>query len=119
MTYWQYSQILTKPQDRLDTPAKATRRGPWSREGKTVRLLAPRKTLDAIETGCRHAQAGAVERMYRKRGSGSVCLVGGGAGRALIEQLEVPARYIENLVLDGLARIALGERAAATASPRT
>ena len=80
---------------------------------------APRNTLDAIETGCRHAQAGAVERMYRKMGSGSVCLVGGGAGRALIEQLEVPARYIENLVLDGLARIALGERAAATASPRT
>ena len=25
----------------------------------------PRNTIDAIETGCRHAQAGAVERMYR------------------------------------------------------
>ncbi|MGH8747026.1 MAG: type III pantothenate kinase [Burkholderiales bacterium] len=77
---------------------------------------APRNTLDAIETGCRHAQAGAVVRMYRKMGPGTVCLVGGGAGRALIEQLEVPARYIENLVLEGLARIALSERPAATAS---
>src|SRR5262245_47551708 len=26
----------------------------------------PRNTLDAIETGCRHAQAGAVERLYRE-----------------------------------------------------
>ena len=26
---------------------------------------APRNTVDAIETGCRHAQAGAIERMYR------------------------------------------------------
>ena len=78
----------------------------------------PHNTLDAIETGCRHAQAGAVERMYRKMGAGAVCLVGGGAGRALIEQLEVPARYVENLVLEGLARIALSERQAATAPQR-
>ena len=77
---------------------------------------APRNTLDAIETGCRHAQAGAVERMHRKMGSETVCLVGGGAGRALLEQLELPARYVENLVLEGLARIALSERPADTAS---
>src|SRR3954451_22018602 len=32
-------------------------------EGKPVEM--PRNTIDAIETGCRHAQAGAVERMYR------------------------------------------------------
>jgi type III pantothenate kinase len=76
---------------------------------------APRNTLDAIETGCRHAQAGAVERMFRNMGPGTACLVGGGAGRALIEQLEVPARYVENLVLEGLARIALSERPAAAA----
>ncbi len=77
---------------------------------------APRNTLDAIESGCRHAQAGAVERMYRKMGRGAACLVGGGAGQALIEQLEFPARYVENLVLDGLARIALSERPAAAGS---
>jgi type III pantothenate kinase len=66
----------------------------------------PRNTLDAIETGCRHAQAGAVERMHRAMGPDCVCLVSGGAGRALIERLELPCRFAENLVLEGLARIA-------------
>jgi type III pantothenate kinase len=67
---------------------------------------APRNTLDAIETGCRHAQAGAVERMHRAMGPDCVCLVSGGAGRALIERLDLPCRFVENLVLEGLARIA-------------
>jgi type III pantothenate kinase len=62
--------------------------------------------VDAIETGCRHAQAGAVERMYRVAGPGAQCLVSGGAGQSLIEQLDIPCRYVENLVLEGLARIA-------------
>jgi type III pantothenate kinase len=66
---------------------------------------APRNTLDAIETGCRHAQAGAVERMYRAMERGSVCLVSGGGGPALIERLDLPCRYVENLVLEGLARL--------------
>jgi len=74
-------------------------------EGRFVRN--PRNTIDAIETGCRHAQAGAVERMYRIAGTGAQCLVSGGAGKALIEQLGIPCRYVENLVLEGLARIAL------------
>ena len=74
-------------------------------EGRFVAL--PTNTVDAIETGCRHAQAGAVERMFRRAGAGAACLVSGGAGRALIEQLDdIPARYVENLVLEGLARIA-------------
>ena len=74
---------------------------------------APRNTVDAIETGCRHAQAGAVERMYRvfrELELNPLCLVAGGAGRALMEQLSMPRRYIENLVLDGLAHIAHAER---------
>ena len=66
----------------------------------------PRNTIDAMETGCRHAQAGAVERMYRAMGSPGTCLVSGGGGQALIERLDVPCRYVENLVLEGLARIA-------------
>jgi type III pantothenate kinase len=66
----------------------------------------PRSTVDAIETGCRDAQAGAVERMYRRAGAGTTCVVSGGAGRALIGQLDIPCRYVENLVLEGLARIA-------------
>lgn len=76
---------------------------------------APRNTLDAIETGCRHAQAGAVERMYRvfrEVAPAPLCIVAGGAGRALVDQLSMPRRYVENLVLDGLAHIALAERAA-------
>ena len=73
-------------------------------EGRFVRT--PRNTIDAIETGCRHAQAGAVERMVRVAGDGALCLVSGGAGKALVEQLGIPCRYVENLVLEGLARIA-------------
>ena len=76
----------------------------------------PRNTVDAIETGCRHAQAGAVERMYRvfrELAGTPLCLVSGGAGRVLADQLAMPRRYVENLVLEGLARIALSERTAA------
>jgi len=75
----------------------------------------PRNTMDAIETGCRHAQAGAVERMYRvfrEMEAAPLCLVAGGAGRSLVDQLTMPRRYIENLVLEGLVHIALSERAA-------
>ena len=72
-------------------------------EGRFV--AAPRRTLDAIESGCRHAQAGAVERMYREMGRGTTCLVSGGGGPALIDRLDLPCRYVENLVLEGLARI--------------
>ena len=76
----------------------------------------PRNTLDAIETGCRHAQAGAIERMYRafrELDGNPLCVVAGGAGRPLMDQLSAPRRYVENLVLDGLARIAISERALA------
>ncbi len=72
-------------------------------EGRFVRN--PRNTLDAIETGCRHAQAGAVERLLRSMGGDCTCLVSGGGGLALIERLELRCRYVENLVLEGLARI--------------
>jgi type III pantothenate kinase len=74
----------------------------------------PRNTVDAIETGCRHAQAGAIERMYRsfrELDGNPLCMVSGGAGTSLIEQIAAPRRYVENLVLEGLARIAVDERA--------
>ncbi len=68
---------------------------------------APRNTVDAIETGCWQAQAGAVERMARDLGSDALCIVSGGAGHILIELLDgIPTRYVDNLVLEGLARIA-------------
>ena len=67
----------------------------------------PRNTLDAIETGCWHAQAGAVERMARAMPPGALCIVSGGAGRVLADKLEgLECRYVDNLVLEGLARIA-------------
>ena len=75
---------------------------------------APRNTVDAIETGCRHAQAGAIERMYRtlrEIEENPLCIVSGGAGAALIDQIAAPRRYVENLVLEGLGRVALDERA--------
>ena len=61
-------------------------------------------------------QSGAVERMYRvfrDISPAPLCIVAGGAGRALVDQLTMPRRYVENLVLDGLARIAIAERAVA------
>jgi type III pantothenate kinase len=72
-------------------------------QGRYVKV--PRNTVDAIESGCRHAQAGAVERMYRSAGADGACLVSGGGGPALIERLDLPCRYVENLVLEGLAQI--------------
>jgi len=81
----------------------------------------PRNTIDAIETGCRQAQAGAVERMYRAFrdiDGAPLCIVSGGAGRLLADQLAMPRRYVENLVLEGLARIALSESVAARNAAR-
>ncbi len=89
-------------------------------EGKAADM--PRNTLDAIETGCRHAQAGAVERMYRvfrEVTPAPLCIVAGGAGRLLVDQLSMPRRYVENLVLDGLAHIALNEQARAKLQLKT
>jgi hypothetical protein len=48
-----------------------------------------------------------VERMARRLGGGALCIVSGGAGRVLMEQLSgIHCRYVDNLVLEGLARIA-------------
>jgi pantothenate kinase type III len=49
--------------------------------------------------------------VFREMSGAPLCLVAGGAGRVLVDQLSMPRRYVENLVLDGLARIALSERA--------
>ena len=48
-----------------------------------------------------------------------LCIVAGGAGRALVDQLSMPRRSVENLVLDGLAHIAVSERASAHAASAT
>jgi type III pantothenate kinase len=67
----------------------------------------PRRTMDAIVSGCLQAQLGAVERMYANIAvatSDSVCLLTGGAAARLLPHLSIPARLEENLILDGLVR---------------
>lgn len=65
----------------------------------------PRSTADAIETGCLHAQAGAVERMYSNLESGGVCLLSGGNAARIMPLLNIPVRAVDNLALEGLVRI--------------
>jgi type III pantothenate kinase len=69
----------------------------------------PTQTVDAIVSGCQHAQAGAVERLYglhRRNDPEVACLLSGGAARALAPRLSIPFLLHENLVLEGLHRIA-------------
>jgi len=66
----------------------------------------PRNTMDAIVSGCLHAQAGAIERLYRQLPAGAPCLLTGGAAPLLAERLALPVRRVENLVLVGLLRYA-------------
>jgi type III pantothenate kinase len=70
----------------------------------------PQQTVDAIVSGCQHALAGAVERMFRMHQAVHpeiTCLLSGGAAKALAPRLAIPFRLHENLVLEGLYRIAL------------
>jgi type III pantothenate kinase len=67
---------------------------------------APRSTADAIETGCLLAQAGAIERMFEMTEPGAVCLLAGGAASRIARHLGIPVRLVDNLVLEGLVRIA-------------
>jgi type III pantothenate kinase len=69
----------------------------------------PTQTVDAIVSGCQHAQAGAVERLYGLHHHNYpevLCLVSGGAARALAPRLSIAFQLHENLVLEGLHRIA-------------
>ena len=66
----------------------------------------PDNTPDAIETGCLLAQAGAVEKMFARLGASGLCLLSGGGASALAPHLGIPLRVVDDLVLEGLARIA-------------
>ena len=76
--------------------------------GEWVEL--PRNTDDAIVSGCLHAQAGAVERIYRQLPPASPCLLSGGGAVQLDACLDpaLPVRRVDYLVLEGLARVADG-----------
>ncbi len=66
----------------------------------------PRDTADAIETGCLLAQAGAIERLHSQMEPGAQCLITGGDAARVAATLRIPARVVDNLVLEGLLRIA-------------
>ena len=69
----------------------------------------PTQTVDAIASGCAHAQAGAVERLYqlhRVNHPDLVCLISGGAAVSVGPRLTIDFRYHENLVLEGLFHMA-------------
>jgi type III pantothenate kinase len=68
----------------------------------------PDHTIDAIASGCQHAQAGAIERLFRRHRAeyGDLhCLISGGAGKTVAPRLSIPYRYHDNLVLEGLYQI--------------
>ena len=67
---------------------------------------APRTTMDAIVSGCLHAQIGAIERMFRALADlpGAICLLTGDAGQRIAPHLNIPCQLVENLILDGLVR---------------
>jgi type III pantothenate kinase len=67
---------------------------------------APRNTADAIETGCLLAQAGAIERAFATMEPGAACVLSGGAAGRIAPHLSIPVRLADNLVLEGLVRIA-------------
>ena len=69
----------------------------------------PTQTVDAIASGCQHAQAGAIERLYALEVAhtpGLTCVLSGGAVRAVAPRIAIPFQLHENLVLEGLYTIA-------------
>jgi type III pantothenate kinase len=71
----------------------------------------PSRTTDAIESGAINALAGAVERMVRfMRQAGEAApltVLSGGAAPVIAPQLNGAVEVVDNLVLEGLIRIAL------------
>ena len=69
----------------------------------------PIQTVDAIASGCAHAQVGAIERqfhLHEPSHPGLQCVISGGAAANLAPRLTVPFELRENLVLEGLYEIA-------------
>ena len=65
----------------------------------------PGNTDDAIVSGCLHALAGAVERLGRQLPPGTPWLLSGGGADLLLPHLGGNLRRVDNLVLEGLARV--------------
>jgi type III pantothenate kinase len=77
----------------------------------------PTNTSNALMSGGVHALAGAAERMSRllseRTGHTPSVLLAGGAASKLAPHLQFPYTMVDNLVLEGLARIADAHRHAA------
>lgn len=73
----------------------------------------PRNTRAAIASGCLQATSGAIERMFRPIADdpAAICLLSGGAAGHFANLLDIPLRHVENLVLEGLARVAMANLA--------
>ncbi len=68
----------------------------------------PTQTVDAIASGCQHAQAGTIERLFAIESRTTpdvVCLLSGGAAGAVAPRLSIPFQLHDNLVLEGLYRV--------------
>ncbi len=71
----------------------------------------PRTTHDAIETGVRYAQTGAVERFRTQMPAGTPVMLSGGSASALAPLIAPPRIDFPNLVLEGLLQVANEVRA--------
>ncbi|MDE2598774.1 MAG: type III pantothenate kinase [Rhodocyclaceae bacterium] len=70
----------------------------------------PTDTDSAIVSGTLEATAGAIERMYaRLDDATAVCLLSGGAAAEIVPLLQIPVQTVDDLVLRGLACIALSD----------
>ena len=68
----------------------------------------PTQTVDAIASGCQHAQAGAIERLFaneQRVQPDVVCVLSGGAAGAVAPRLSIPFQLHDNLVIEGLYRV--------------
>lgn len=68
----------------------------------------PRRTADAIHSGCLEAQAGAIERAFARLAADGAadCLLFGGAAPLVAPLLAIPHRLCSDLVFEGLRRLA-------------
>ena len=68
----------------------------------------PRSTQDAITSGAICATLGAIERMFSSiaQEPGALCILSGGSAASLSNEIALPHLRIDNLALEGLARIA-------------
>lgn len=78
-------------------------------EARGVYRPLPTNTDDAIVSGCLAATVGAIEfmaeRACRPASADFCCLLSGGAAAPLAPLITLPLRRVDNLVLEGLARL--------------